>query len=65
MTLHESAIEYAKSNLGDLPNLARETGLSYHWLKKLVAGEINDPGVKKIEILLSHKNKSSGDKVTA
>lgn len=59
MTIHESALEYARKNRGSLPRLAKETGLSYQWLKKLVAGDIADPGVKKIERLLNHKNQSA------
>ena len=39
---------------GEWPSIAKETGLDYSWLTKLAQGQINDPGIKKIERLAGY-----------
>jgi hypothetical protein len=53
----EQAVNFVHSQKGSLPKLARETNLDYNWLRKLNDGLINDPGVKKIERLLTYASK--------
>lgn len=53
--MESSELDYVLIQLqerkGSWPQIERETRLPYSWLSKLARGEINDPGVKKIERL--------------
>lgn len=55
--LRDRAIRYVRQRKGNLPALSRETGLDYNWLRKFADGLIVDPGVNKIETLLTHEEK--------
>jgi adenylosuccinate lyase len=55
-------ITFLTTQKGKLPSVAREAGLGLEWLRKLVAGQIHDPGASKIEKLRAymHEHTSSG-----
>ena len=36
---------------GHWPRIARETGLSYHWMQSVAQGRIRNPGVQSLEVL--------------
>ena len=52
-------IDYLATQKGRLPAIAQETGLGLEWLRKLVGGHIQDPGISKIETLRAYMNKTS------
>ena len=39
------------SRRGQWAAICRTTGLDYDWMTKLAQGRINDPGIKKIQLL--------------
>ena len=45
---------------GRLPSIANEAGLGLEWLRKLVAGHIQDPGASKIEKLRDYMHRQAG-----
>lgn len=47
-------IAFLVTQKGRLPSIAREAGLGLEWLRKLVAGQIQDPGASKIEKLRAY-----------
>ena len=53
----DQIIAYLDAQKGRLPTVAKETGLGLEWLRKLVAGHIQDPGVSKIEKLRAYMNR--------
>lgn len=59
--LRKKAIDYVKTYKGKVPQLAKETGLGYEWLKRFVIDDIPDPGILKIGILLEHSQKAGKD----
>jgi adenylosuccinate lyase len=52
-------IAFLESQKGRLPTIAEETGLGLEWLRKLVGGHIQDPGISKIETLRAYINKDA------
>ena len=52
-------IVYLEKQKGHLPAIAQETGLGLEWLRKLVGGHIEDPGISKIERLLAYMKNDS------
>ena len=60
-TLFETTIKLLRENRGRFRTISDETGLDYNWLHKLSQGEINDPGVKKIERLNRYLVETKGD----
>ena len=52
-------LAFLDAQKGRLPTVARETGLGLEWLRKLVAGHIQDPGVSKIEKLSNYIAKTA------
>lgn len=59
--LRKRAIDYVRSYKGEVPQLAKETGLGYEWLKKLAIDAIPDPGILRIGALLEHSKKMGRD----
>jgi len=49
--LLEYVIEQLQAAKGCWPRIAAATSISKRTLEKIASGEINDPGVRKIEIL--------------
>jgi adenylosuccinate lyase len=53
-------IDFLATQKGRLPSIAKEAGLGLEWLRKLVAGQINDPGASKIEKLREYMSQKTG-----
>lgn len=53
-------IDFLATQKGRLPRIAKEAGLGLEWLRKLVAGQINDPGASKIEKLREYMSQQTG-----
>jgi len=51
-------IDYLETQKGHLPTIAQDTGLGLEWLRKLVGGHIQDPGISKIETLHAYMNRT-------
>jgi hypothetical protein len=51
--LHET-LELLKSDARSLPQIAKDAGLSFHWVSKVSQGAIESPGVQKIQLLHDH-----------
>lgn len=45
------------SSRGKWPEVSAKTGVPYHTISKIASGVINDPGVRKIEILADYFRK--------
>ncbi len=52
--LYSETLRLARESGESVPDLARATGLKQRWLHRLLAGDFNDPGVRKIERLHRH-----------
>ena len=52
--LYTETLRLARESGESVPELARATGLKQRWLHRLLAGDFNDPGVRKIEKLHRH-----------
>jgi adenylosuccinate lyase len=53
-------IGFLATQKGRLPSIANEAGLGLEWLRKLVAGHIQDPGASKIEKLRDYMHRQTG-----
>jgi len=53
-TLKDQATSSVRSKKGSLPQLSRDLGLDYNWIRKFADGAIKDPGVSKIERILKY-----------
>lgn len=53
MTLYEEMMHLLDRTQVPYAVLARELGLTRHWLYRVANGKIEDPGVKKAEALLT------------
>lgn len=53
-------ITFLETQKGHLPRIAREAGLGLEWLRKLVAGQIHDPGASKVEKLRAYIDQQPG-----
>ena len=58
-------IDFLATQKGRLPSIAKEAGLGLEWLRKLVAGQINDPGASKIEKLRAYMSEKTGSEPEA
>ena len=56
-TLLTSVLASLQARKGQWRQIANATGLDYSWLTKLGQGKINDPGVRKIQILSDYMGK--------
>lgn len=54
--------DFLATQKGRLPSIANEAGLGLEWLRKLVAGHIQDPGASKIEKLREYMHRQTGSK---
>ncbi len=52
--------DFLATQKGRLPSIANEAGLGLEWLRKLVAGHIQDPGASKIEKLRDYMHRQAG-----
>jgi adenylosuccinate lyase len=52
--------DFLATQKGRLPSIADEAGLGLEWLRKLVAGHIQDPGASKIEKLRNYMHRQTG-----
>jgi len=52
--LYSETLRLARESGETVPDLARATGLKQRWLHRLLAGDFQDPGVRKIERLHKH-----------
>ncbi len=52
--------DFLATQKGRLPSIANEAGLGLEWLRKLVAGHIQDPGASKIEKLRDYMHRQTG-----
>ena len=50
-SLLEQVMRWLETQRGSWREIADETGLGYQWLTALMQGDIQDPGVRKIERL--------------
>ena len=53
--LLNEARDFCRSQAGRLPRVAADTGLPLRFLQTLTRGEVDDPGVRKIERILKYK----------
>lgn len=60
--LYSETLRLARESGETVPDLARATGLKQRWLHRLLAGDFQDPGVRKIERL--HKYLVGSDRDT-
>lgn len=37
-----------------LPEISKDTGLPFYWLRKFASGDISDPSVNKVQILYEY-----------
>lgn len=56
----EELIAFLATQKGRLPSIAREAGLGLEWLRKFVAGQIQDPGASKVEKLRAYVGGQTG-----
>ena len=56
--IYQTVYALSKDYRGDSRDLARETGVSYEWIRKFVTGQIKDPSVNRIEKLYTILYKS-------
>jgi dynactin complex subunit len=56
-TLLTTTIELLKADPRTLRMVSQATAIPYYWLKKLSAGEINDPSVNRIQQLFEFLSK--------
>lgn len=50
-TLHAKTFDLLKQCKLSLPEIYKETGLPYYWLKKFSADEVKDPSVNRVQYL--------------
>ncbi len=55
-------IAFLATRKGHLPSIARDAGLGLEWLRKFVAGQIQDPGASKVEKLRAYVGEQTGAK---
>ena len=53
-TLMQRTIVLLRERKESLPELAEATGLPFYWLRKMVAQEIRDPSVNRVQKLYEH-----------
>ncbi len=58
----DEIIAFLDAQKGRLPTVAKDTGLGLEWLRKLVAGHIQDPGVIKVEKLRAYMDSHAPDR---
>lgn len=54
ISLMNKTRELLKANDKSLPEVYRETGISFYWLRKFRNGEIKDPSVNRIQNLYEY-----------
>lgn len=59
--LYSETLRLARESGASVPDLARATGLKQRWLHRLLAGDFQDPGVRKIERLHKHLQHMASD----
>jgi DNA-binding phage protein len=47
--IHKAFLQAITPYRGDLPRVAREAGVSYRTLQKIVSGEIDNPGINTMQ----------------
>lgn len=52
--MYEEIIALLRSKKGKYRQISNETGLTYDWLLLVARGQIEDPGIKKMEQLHSY-----------
>lgn len=52
--MYEEIIALLKTKKGRYREISDATGLAYDWLCQVSRGVINDPGIKKMELLHEH-----------
>lgn len=62
--LYSETLRLARESGKTVPDLARATGLKQRWLHRLLAGDFQDPGVRKIERLHKYLAGRDGDPAT-
>lgn len=50
-TLYERTRQLLRADRRTVFDIANDSGLPFYWLRKVHAGEINDPGVNRIQRL--------------
>lgn len=58
MDLSEQAKQYLMEWRGDRRRLAEEAGVGYDWINAFLTGRIANPGIRNIEALLHHRDRS-------
>lgn len=58
-TLYQRTRALLHEDKRDLLTLHKESGLPFYWLRKISTGEINDPGVNRIQKLYEFLGKES------
>ncbi len=46
--------DYLEAHRGSWPKIAKEAGVSYSWLTKIVEGAIQNPGIRDLQKLLDY-----------
>lgn len=59
-TMKQRAIDYLETRRGSWAAVASDSGVGYQWLNKFMQGKFDDPGVSKIEKILSYAAVGSG-----
>lgn len=60
-TLHDTAFMLIKLRAIPLPKIAKETGISYFWLRKFKDDAIPNPGVNTVQKLYEFLSNSALD----
>lgn len=53
-TLMQETLALIEKSGKSLPQLYRETGVPFYWLKKFVSGEFTNPSVNRVQFLYEH-----------
>ena len=53
-TLLEKTLALLQDDSRTLPEIYRDTGIPFYWLRKFARGEIQDPSVNRVQKLYEH-----------
>jgi transcriptional regulator with XRE-family HTH domain len=54
VSLKDETRRLLKESKKTLPQIYKETGISYYWLRKFKSGEVAEPGVNRIQALYEY-----------
>ena len=56
MNLHDETLSLLKADTRSRERIAQEAGLTYSWISKFATGQIQNPGIRKIQTLNDYLN---------